>query len=392
LAFLGVLYPIVVYVRNMGELWSRTLTKGGWVCIALACVVGSGMVFLSATGHWGNYPSTVSMVAKILTCLGWTAIFARLIQFAAWPQGWDKGASINLRSTAVYAAEITLALLCATTYFEFPDLFNNGRFLNWWPVILFAIAFASTLLGQWLKRIDLPVLADPVGRSSLLLPIIPLAGVWVFHPDRMTLSWNDFERFAVLLVIGSGLYGLHGWVRGSVKLTGLSAVLALFSFWSFLHSNPEMRFFEHPQFWLLPPAIASLVFVEFNRKRLDPTVVTAVRYLGILVAYFSSTSEVFFRSFAGNLWPPIVLLFLALCGVIAGMVLRIRAFLFCGLVFVAVALFGMVWHAAEAIDQNWPWFAFGITAGVGLIVLRGYFEKNRARILQYLGELKQWDN
>lgn len=390
--FLSLSYLLVAYFRKTDDQWTGTLSKAGWICLVVALSLGGGMVLVSAMGHWSDYPSRVSLLAKLMTCLGWSAIFVRLIQFAAWPQGWDRFANPSLRTVAVYAAEIVIAVWCASTYYQFPDLFSRGLFLNWWPVILFAIAFASTLLGEWLKQIQLPLLADPIRRSSLLLPIIPLAGVWAIQSDRTAMLWSDFERFAVLLLIASSLYGLHGWMRGSVALRGLSACLVLLGFWSFLHSNPDMRFFEHPQFWLMPPAICSLIFIEWNRSRLDETVVTAVRYLSILVAYLSSTSEIFFRSFEGNLWPPIFLSFWAVSGIMAGIVLRVRAFLFCGLVFVAIGLFGMVWHAAQAIEQVWPWWAFGIATGVSLIFMLGYFEKNRPRIINYLEELKSWQS
>ncbi len=90
------------------------------------------------------------------------------------------------------------------------------------------------------------------------------------------------------------------------------------------------------------------------------------------------------------MWQPLLLLLLAVAGVLTGIALRVRAFLFCGATFVAVALLGMVWHAQQAIDQVWPWWAFGILTGVSLITMLGYFEKNRPGVLAYLERLKSW--
>jgi hypothetical protein len=148
---------------------------------------------------------------------------------------------------------------------------------------------------------------------------------------------------------------------------------------------------EHPQFWLLPPAIATLIFVERHSSQLDANVATATRYLAILIAYFSSSAEIFLKAMEGQLWPPLLLLVLALVGVAAGIAMRVRAFLYCGTVFALVALLGMVWHAQQAIGQVWPWWAFGICTGIGLIALLGYFEKNRAQVLVYLEQLKSWE-
>ena len=130
------------------------------------------------------------------------------------------------------------------------------------------------------------------------------------------------------------------------------------------------------------------MFVEWNKSRLESSVVTSVRYVAILIAYFSSTSELFFKAFAGSLWPPMVLLILALGGIAAGIVLKIKPFLFCGAAFTVVALCGMAMHAAEAIDQRWPWWVLLITIGLSLYIMLAYFEKNRSRVVAYLEELK----
>ena len=111
----------------------------------------------------------------------------------------------------------------------------------------------------------------------------------------------------------------------------------------------------------------------------------------MLVAYLSSTSEIFIDAFEGQLWQPLLLLALAVGGVLAGIALQVRAFLYCGVAFTAVALLAMVWHAQQAIGQVWPWWAFGIATGIGLITVLGYFEKNRPRVIAYLERLKQWE-
>lgn len=386
---LSVVYPLVAYVRRLEDDWSSSLGRAGWVCSGLSMAVGASLLLGAVTGSWEPYPVVASAAAKAMTVVGWITIFARLIQFAAWPVGIDRISSIQTRTSAVYVAEVVIGLACGCGYFMYPELFH-GRMVNWWPVIMFAIAFGSTALGQMLQRVNLPVLADPISRSSLLLPLIPLAGVWAFRPERATVLWNQFDRFALLLVFGSCLYGLHGWIRGSVRLRAVSLVMALLGFWSFLQHHPNLRFFEHPQFWLLPPAMGALVFVELNKARLASSVITAVRYLAILVAYMSSTSEMFFKAFEGHLWPPLILLALSLVGVMAGIVLKVKPFLFSSLVFVVVALLGMVRNAAQAIDQNWPWWAFGIVTGVALFGMIVYFEKNRNKILSYLDQVKQW--
>lgn len=371
--------------------WTPSLILGGWVCLGLALMVGSGMIVGTGLRFWSDFPVQVSLLVKCLTLIAWAMIFGRLIQAAAKPFSIDRLTDRRSRSALVYIAEVVLVLGGLAAYQHFPNLFS-GVFLPWWPLIVFGVAFLSAGIGQVLHRAKQPVLADPIHQSSLLLPIIPLAGVWWAQQDSSAAHWGEWGSYWMLLAAASSLYGLYGWIRSSVWLRTISAGAALLSFWSLLLSRPDLHFLDRPQVWLLPPAVGTLLFVEWNRQKLDATTVTISRYLCILIAYLSSSAEVFLKAVEGNLWQPILLLFLALCGTIAGMWMRVRAFLYCGMTFIMIALFGMVWHAAQAIEQVWPWWVFGIATGVALIVLLGYFEKNRPKVLKYLEELKSWQN
>jgi hypothetical protein len=51
----------------------------------------------------------------------------------------------------------------------------------------------------------------------------------------------------------------------------------------------------------------------------------------------------------------------------------------------------MVWHAARAIEHVWPWWAFGIGLGIGILVLFGLFEKKRPEITAWARQLQQWE-
>ncbi|MDZ4852625.1 MAG: hypothetical protein SGI77_25330 [Pirellulaceae bacterium] len=390
LIVLGVGYPILGNTLRNKPLWTIPLVNVGWITLALGAVSGVAMMAGQFLHVWDTMAASASIGTKFMTIAGWILISGRLLQFAAKPMQFEKEVGIGLRKTAVYLAELGIAILCGACYFHFPELFH-GVLEKWWPLVVFAIAVLSAGIGEWLRRIEQSIIADPIQQSSLLLPIIPLTGVWWLPVSDTPWHWTDWERYALLLLIASCLYGLHSWMRDSVRLRAVAALCGLLSFWSLLHSQANLRFFEHPQFWFLPPSIAVLVFVEVNRDRLNKSVVVAVRYMAILIAYLSSTSEIFLKAFEGQLWQPLLLLILALLGVAAGIVLRVQAFLFSGVVFTAVALLGMVWHAQQAIGQVWPWWAFGIATGVSLIIALGYFEKNRAQVVAYLDQFKRWD-
>jgi protein-S-isoprenylcysteine O-methyltransferase Ste14 len=148
---------------------------------------------------------------------------------------------------------------------------------------------------------------------------------------------------------------------------------------------------HQPQFWLIPPAVSVLIAAQLNRQRLAAAQLAAVRYASILVIYLSSTSEMFLRGIGESLWPPMVLAALSVCGVLLGIALRIRAFLYLGSSFVLLSVVSMIWHASRAIQHVWPWWAFGIGMGLVILTLFGLFEKKRPELTRWIETLQQWD-
>lgn len=99
----------------------------------------------------------------------------------------------------------------------------------------------------------------------------------------------------------------------------------------------------------------------------------------------------FIRGVGESLWMSMVLAALAVAGVLTGILLRIRAFLYFGSSCLLLAIVSMVWHAARNIGHVWPWWAFGILLGLGVLTLFGLFEKKRREMLHLLDTLKQWE-
>jgi hypothetical protein len=246
-----------------------------------------------------------------------------------------------------------------------------------------ALAFAAVGLSELFQRSGIRVLAQPMERTGGLLPLLPALGMW-FLASRT-------EYSAVLFAIGL-VYLLHSWLRQSFT-TGMAAALAgNGALWSWLAKDPNRWFFEHPQLWLIPPALSVLLAAHLQRKRLEPGVLIAIRYAATLVIYLSSTSEMFIVGIGHSLWPPMVLALLGTAGAFAGMLLQIRAFLYLGTGFVLLALVSMVAHAARAIDHVWPWWAFGIGVGLAILVLFGIFEKKRTEVMSLIERLRHWEN
>jgi multisubunit Na+/H+ antiporter MnhE subunit len=82
---------------------------------------------------------------------------------------------------------------------------------------------------------------------------------------------------------------------------------------------------------------------------------------------------------------------LSLAGILLGILLRIRAFLFLGISFLFLDVFTMIWYAAVNHSQTWVWWVSGIVLGAAILTLFAVFEKRRNDVLHLLEEIKRWD-
>lgn len=383
------------WLRSRKELadtaeWAAPLYRANWASLVAGVSIG-GVLML------GPQPNVAAVhfeeITKLLSMLAWAAVSVRLLQFATRPALQDAWATIVQRKTAVYAAQASLALMCVRLHACFPDFFA-GLILPWWPVFVLALAMAAAMASTLLHRHGVVVLADPLDNLALLLPLSPIVGLG-FWTDPSGL-WESWLPYSLLLIAAAGIYTAQSRDnrRGkelTIGLRTISVVFLLASYWSFLLSNPSWRITEHPQFWLLPPALATLAYAHWSKSMLSKEALTATRYISLLVAYLSSSMEAFMSAFSGGLWQPVALMALALAGIAAGIVAQVRSFVYCGAVFTFVALLAMVLQAQQAIGQVWPWWVFGIATGVSLIVALGYMEKNRQHVNQYIARVRGWN-
>ena len=82
---------------------------------------------------------------------------------------------------------------------------------------------------------------------------------------------------------------------------------------------------------------------------------------------------------------------LAVGGVLAGILLRVRAFLFLGVSFLLLDVGTMIWHAAVDRYQTWVWWASGIVLGAAILGLFAVFEKRRTDVLRMVEDIRGWD-
>jgi hypothetical protein len=115
-----------------------------------------------------------------------------------------------------------------------------------------------------------------------------------------------------------------------------------------------------------------------------------MRYLALSAVYVSSTAETFLAGLGPDAVRPAVLVGLSVLGVFAGMLLRVRAFLFLGSGFLLLGLFAVIRLAAEDRGRI-VWLVAGIVVGAAIFTLFAVFEKRRNDVIRLLHKLKDWE-
>lgn len=360
--------------------WNAATRKAGYVAAvgALATfAVTLGLEFTLFVPGSGVAIDNLQVGAVAVVLL---VFMAGLISLALLPGRDPLLLSESGRQVYVYTAEATLVLVFAHVYMCRP-LWFDGLLRPYWPFVVMGLAFAGVGAAELFGRLRIRVLAEPLARTGALLPLLPALGIWIVG--------SSIDRSLVLVTVGL-LYVALSYTQKSWLAGVAAAVAGNGALWALL-SESRMGFLVNPQLWLIPPALSVLIAAQINRRRLAPDVLAAIRYAATLVIYVSSTSEIMTRGFAAGLWPPMILLGLAVAGALTGIALRVRAFLVLGASFTFVALMAMVRHAAQSIEHVWPWWVFGISMGVAILFLFGLFEKKRAEVVLLIARLRQWE-
>jgi hypothetical protein len=328
------------------------------------------------------------------------------IRFAVVPGREPFGLSERGRTIYVYAVELLLVLLFLHIRLNVPQLFS-GWGAKYWTILVMLIAYIGVGLSEFFERRKLRVLAEPLQRTGVFLPLLPLLAFWAKPPAplmtfadtqapglRPMLGYLEklpqhFDNYAFLWLLVCGLYGLVSLTRRSFAFALMAALSANFALWS-LFAHEGIAFLLHPQCWLIPPALILLAAEHASRDRLRPQLSAGLRYLGICMIYVSSTADLFMAGLGTNIVLPIVLAVLSLAGILLGMLLRVRAFLFLGISFLFLDVFTMIWHAAYDLKQTWVWWVSGIVLGAAILTLFAVFEKRRNDVLHMIEEIKQW--
>jgi hypothetical protein len=296
------------------------------------------------------------------------------------PLGLDKPERERMKMAYVYAAEAFIALGLMHARITMPWLFG-GFFLLFWPLIVMALAFTGVALGELFRRRGRSILAEPLVRTGMILPLFPVIGSWVAD--------SSVPISGLLLLVGL-FYCILSVMWRSFFIGLLAAAALNGGLWHFFEGTKEYGFYQHPQLWLIPAALSVLAAARVNRESLTQDQMTGIRYASLITIYVSSTADLFVNGVEESPWLSVILAVLSVSGVIAGMILRVRAFLFLGTGFLLLAVLTMIWTASINLGWSWLWYVTGIALGIFIIYAFAMFERKRTLMLNLIDQLKQW--
>jgi hypothetical protein len=303
------------------------------------------------------------------------------VLFALSPAHDPLGLSERGRMRYVYVAEVMLALLFLHVRLTMPWLFT-GFIERYWPLVVMVIAYFGVVTSESLRRRKLLVLAQPLERTGVFLPLLPVLGFWLASSE---------VDFSLLLFVVGGLYGLLSVLRRSFGFGVLAAVAGNAGLWYILHRTSDYQFLQHPQLWLIPVALSVLLAAYLNEENLSEDQMASIRYLALVTIYVSSTADIFINGVANSPWLPLILGSFSLVGVFAGIVFRIRGLLLLGSVFLLLSVITMIWYASVNFGWTWLWYVAGIVTGATIIFMFAVFEKKRSEVMRVVEGLKEWE-
>ena len=222
-------------------------------------------------------------------------------------------------------------------------------------------------------------LSQPVLKLVLVLPLVAL----------LTVPWQlGSDQAALTLLTAATLYLLARRATGleTPLYLGLLALNGGVYLWTPEWAGHTGLF----QLYLLPAIVTVLLLLHLHRRELKPVVLNGARLAALSTLYAAATLDVFLRPELGVF---VVALILSFAGIVLGIGLRIRAFLYSGMAFLLLNVVGQLIKLYP--EQRLGRALVLMTLGVVIIGLMIGFNSKREEVLQRLrifrADLAQWE-
>jgi hypothetical protein len=370
---------LIKWLGGKSEWEQASLIVSPWV-VALSIVVGAFTVFFEIESSYSGRSQPFDSYSTICVLVSFSISIVLCLGAAVLPGKDPFGLSEKYREVYVYGAQVILLMLVIHLRVTMPYLFG-GWFQSIWPMLAVLLGFAGVGVGEWAERRGWAVLANPLRNSGSLLPLLPILAPWI--------APSQVDHGVTMLVSAVG-YGMFGFMRSSPIYITAAIVCANLASWQLLHKR-DLSFAQHPQLWVIPPALCVFAACQYFKDRLTSPQLASIRYASIGSIYVASTSEIFLQGIAKAPWLPIVLAVFSILGILFGIASRIRSMLWLGSMFLAVSMFSILWYAAVDLEQTWLWYVCGIILGATMLFVFGLFEKRREELKKMITGIQTWE-
>ncbi len=237
---------------------------------------------------------------------------------------------------------------------------------------LMAAAYAVFLLRQFTG-------SRPLYHLALLLPLLALATV----PWQLASSWTGGALLAAAVLYLS----LAGGLRNPLPLyLGVLALNGAVYLWAPLWADRYGLW----QLYIVPAAVSVLALLHLHRRELRPKVLSGARLAALSALYAGAGLDVFLRP---ELWIFVLALALALTGIVLGIALRVRAFLYAGVAFLVLNVAGQLarFYPEQGLSRALILIGLGPVITVGMVIFNLKREEIMRKIRLVRADLAAWE-
>lgn len=320
-----------------------------------------GYAVLAYQAGWGAAPWRFGGAADPLAAGAALLLLAGLAAVRAWRRpkepSWVYATALWLGLLAGYGRLVVLGLAP----------FTVGD-----TTALLAAAYTAFLLHQFTA-------SRPLYHLALLLPVLALATA----PWQLASPWTGGTLLAAAVLYLS----LAGTLQNPLPMyLGVLALNGAVYLWAPLWAERYGLW----QFYIVPAAVSVLALLHLHRRELRPDVLNGARLTATSALYAGAGLDVFLRP---ELEVFVLALALALVGIVAGIALRIRAFLYAGVAFLVLNVVGQLvrFYPEQAMSRALILIGLGAFITVGMVVFNLQREAILRRIRIMRADLAGWE-
>ncbi len=320
-----------------------------------------GCAVMAHLTGWGPSPWRFGIPADPLAASAALLMLAGLALQRAWRQpdepNWVYATALLLGLLAVYGRLLTLGL----------SPFTVGD-----TAALIAASYAAFLLHQFTG-------SPPLYRLALGLPLLALATA----PWQLASVWTGGTLLAAAVLYLS----LASTLRNPWPLyLGVLALNGAIYLWAPLWAEHYGLW----QFYIVPAAVSVLALLHLHRRELRPNVLNGARLAALSVLYAGAGLDVFLRP---ELSVFVLALALALVGIVTGVALRIRAFVYAGVAFLVLNVGGQLvrFYPEQAMSRALILLGLGTAITVGMVLFNLKREAILRRVRIMRADLAAWE-